>query len=1336
MKLLFVFATLLLTSFAHAVEKNQEAFNSETTVDAKLPDKVPHDWTLGPIGARGWYRTTNGHSHVARQIWVTAVATGSPADGILSKNDVILGVNGADFTDDARVQFANAITAAESANGTLRLLRSRAGKSGTVEIKLPVLGSYSDTAPYDCPKSKRILELGCAALAQRMASHNYTKRLDPIPRSLNALGLLASGNKAYLPLIEREAKWAADYTTDGYLSWYYGYVMTFLSEYVMVTGDTSVMPGLKRLALETARGQSGVGTWGHRFAAPGGNLHGYGAMNQPGLSLTIGMVLAREAGVSDPELDRAITKAAGFLRWWVNKGAIPYGDHLPYPAHEDNGKCAAGAVLFDLLGDREAADFFAKMSTAAYTERERGHTGNYFNYLWALPGVARCGPQAIGAYMKEQAWYYDFARGWDGAFQYQPSPEGAEEYRAYIGWDTSGSHLIAYALPLKTLRLTGRKPFITTSLNTAQAAEVIAAGRDFAFNDDPNRYDERSTEQLLAGLSSWSPFVRKRSAAALGKREGNFVPTLTKLLASNDANLRYGACEALGALGKRANAAAPQLRAAFKDPDPWLQCLAAEAIVYLGPAERTASVSDLLALTVGKNPADPRRHAAITASLALFTHYPGTRAPKSILEDSLNGVNRVQLYPALQTLLQHEDSIARSTAARTYKNLNEKDLVELLPHIVRAIERPAPSNEMFADGVRLSGLDLLSRLHIREGMALCVALIEPDRWGERNRSSECLAYLQRYGIHAKEMLPKLRELRAYLADVKKVPADNMKKFDERLAAIEASTETPTLVNLDDFKAPLAARSADTDTDKKTLRVFIFAGQSNMVGTHSNVEHIKRYPPFDGLDKPQPDVLFSYNLGRETKETSKGWIALQPTGTYFGPELSFGRQVAKETAAPIAIIKCAAGGTTLGEDWNPNQPGGFKLYPLSLELVRSSLAELDRKQVAYRIEGFMWHQGENDMFHKDFKPAYAQNLANFIANWRRDLKLPGLRFYIGELCTKTVWGMDNRENMHAIRTAQKAVAAADPLVDYVPTSHDAVEIGGDVGLHYHYGTLGQLEQGANYAAAYLRTIGKQPANERRLKAWPYEKDSPITLFVLAGHRNMEGERAFTQDLKSLTGHEALARDNDKIAFKYSLGSGFKTSQGWEPLGPAGFYDTFGPELSFGRALQSKLSGNIAIAKFTHSGSQMNDWTPQGTSAKDCNLYPAFIAFIKESIRELEAKGHAVELAGIFYHAGENDMTLNPYRRDAAKWLQSTVAQSRLDLALPSLKWHVSQQPPPDQKELNNIDITANLAALAVEDSAFIHLKAFDLPPQQEKLVITTEGVVRLGELLAQSYLGTE
>jgi hypothetical protein len=324
-------------------------------------------------------------------------------------------------------------------------------------------------------------------------------------------------------------------------------------------------------------------------------------------------------------------------------------------------------------------------------------------------------------------------------------------------------------------------------------------------------------------------------------------------------------------------------------------------------------------------------------------------------------------------------------------------------------------------------------------------------------------------------------------------------------------------------------------------------------------------------------------------------------------------------------------------------------------------------------------------------------------------------------------------MLAIRTAQKAVAAADPLAEYIPTSHDAVEIGGEAGLHYHYGTLGQLEHGVNYAEAYLRTIGKATASERPLAKWPYAKGSPIKLFVLAGHRNMEGERAFAQELKTLTGHESLENSNPQIAFKYNLGGGFKNSNDWEPLGPAGPYDTFGPELSFARKLQSAITDNIAIAKFTHSGSQMNDWTPEGTQAKDLNLYQPFIAFVKDSIRELEAKGHPVELAGIFYHAGENDMAFYPYRKEAAKWLKSTIAQFRQDLSIPVLKWHVSQQPPPDQKGLNGIEITANLAAIAAADPAFVHLKAFDLPPQAENLVLDAAGIIKLGEVLATSYL---
>jgi len=749
-----------------------------------------HDWNLGPTGARGWIHTSAGHSALARQILVTAVAKGSPADGILEIGDVILGVSEKPFADDARKSFAHAVAVAEEKGGVLRLVRWRDSKSTNVELKLPVLGAYSDTAPYDCPKSKAIFEAGCQAIA-RAGLENAS-----IPNHLNALALLASGKKEYHPLLADYAPKAAASLRPGTWTWYFGYGNLFLAEYVLATGDQSILPELKRTTMAMVRGQSKVGTWGHEsFARPSGHLNGYGCMNAPGLVLLTAMVVAREAGVKDPDLDKAIAKGSQFLRWYVNKGAIPYGDHQPWPGHEDNGKCSTAAVLFDLLGDREATRYFARMSTAAYDERERGHTGNFFNVLWALPGVSRCGPLATGAYMKEQMWYYDLARGWDGQFGYQGSPVGEEEHQKYTDWDCTGAYMLSYALPLKTLRVTGRKPCATPALTPKEAAEVIAAGRDY-FSSKAG-YQQRSAGELMSGLSSWSPAVRKRSAQGLSQREGDFVPTLLKMLAGSERDARYGACEALGLLGPRADAAAPKLRALLKDRDPWLQSLACEALAGLGPEARKASVSDLLGMAARHNPADPRGMAQRAVSKALFSPYPGTEgiSPKSILAESLDGVDRELLYPAIQSVLENDDSVARRSVQRLYGKLTDRDLVALLPAIVKAIRDLAPSNEMFGDDIRLAGLDLVSRLHLREGMPLCLSVVEFKRWGSARRLQKGMECLARYGVHAKAVLPELREMRRSLK-----PDDKSSGLlDKGIAVIEAATDSPTLLDLKDFK---------------------------------------------------------------------------------------------------------------------------------------------------------------------------------------------------------------------------------------------------------------------------------------------------------------------------------------------------------------------------------------------------------------------------------------------------------------------------------------------------------------------------------------------------------
>ncbi|MHC5114837.1 MAG: DUF6288 domain-containing protein, partial [Planctomycetota bacterium] len=374
-----------------------------------IPEGATHDWNLGPTGARGWMYSNKMETSEARQVSITKVDEGSPAAGVLRRGDVLLGVAGRTFRFDPRTELGQAIGDAEASGGRLSLIRWRDGQRQRVVVQLPVLGRYSRTAPFDCRKSQRILEQGCAALAERMAA--APNQGNPIERSYNALALLASGRPEYLPLVRAQVEWASKYSDlerRTLHSWWYGPVNMLLAEYVLATGDRSFMPDLKRITMEIVRGQSPVGSWGHRFVQENGRLAGYGMMNAPGLPLTVSLILAREAGVDDPALDAAIRRSARLIRFYVGKGSVPYGDHHPWiEAHDDNGKNGIAALMFNLLDDAEAVGYFSRMSVASHGgERDTGHTGNFFNMLWAMPGVALSGPHATGAWMKEFGWYY------------------------------------------------------------------------------------------------------------------------------------------------------------------------------------------------------------------------------------------------------------------------------------------------------------------------------------------------------------------------------------------------------------------------------------------------------------------------------------------------------------------------------------------------------------------------------------------------------------------------------------------------------------------------------------------------------------------------------------------------------------------------------------------------------------------------------------------------------------------------------------------------------------------------------------------------------------------
>lgn len=763
------------------------------------PADTKNSYNLGPTGALGWLQVEAGMTEKSRQILITTVEKGSPADGKLETGDVILGVFGKPFDDDARKCFGRAIGQAETeaARGMLPLTVWRKGQTQTIELKLQVMGSYSDTSPYNCPKAKKILEQGLAMLAKNPDKDNGLHT--------NELALLAAGRPADLAWVKQsahkvaaatpevEALWK-DSSKGGMKTWHHGYNNLFLCEYYLATGDKTVLPAIRAYTTTIARGQGMFGTWGHGYVPPGpsGQLHGpvppYGPVNATGLPCFISLVLAEKCGIQDPELKPAIARSNKFFGYYVGKGFIPYGEHRPGIGHDDNGKTSLAAVAFALQGKQPETRFFAKMVTASYESREWGHTGNGFSYLWG-PVAANCGgPKAMAAFMKELRWYYDLARRWDGTFVNVGTGGGvASSYHGLLG--ATGSYLLGYAAPLKKIQLTGRDARQENWLGEADIAAAIAAERWLG----ANAHARRTTAQLLDGLGSWSPLDRTRSAEELGKRSDDVLPQLLELTKSNNPNARLGAVAAIGQLKGRAAPALDTLATLLNDDDRWLRVQTAEALRTIGGDAKPIMAQMLKAATV-KDETDPMQFGVGALAYALF--YPGgASGPSGLLAKSIADVPKDQLYPAIRSVAANPDSAARGCLRSTYGLLTLDDVKALAPTIVTTIKEMPPANTMFSKGVRLAGIQAMARLQIEEGIPLTLLLMNLKDWGKAYIIQTSLDVLKQYRGAAKPILPELKKLEV---ELRKNPKEH-DKLVEVMALIENDTNPPKLISLKDAK---------------------------------------------------------------------------------------------------------------------------------------------------------------------------------------------------------------------------------------------------------------------------------------------------------------------------------------------------------------------------------------------------------------------------------------------------------------------------------------------------------------------------------------------------------
>jgi len=779
---------------------------------------------LGPTGIWADFYSQgmdHGASLLTRQFLVSKLDAGSPADGKIKPGDVILGVNRKPFDSDARKLLGAAIEKAEGGDGSLSLHVWSAGKVADLTIKLKPFGVvHSATCPYSCPKCEALIDVLAeqakkAALPPKKVQNGQGGLMIP---SMYALGMLASGREDLMPDVKAYANsLCVDSKTgqpfkfvvsdEGRRVWHTGYNLIFLSEYYMATKDETVMPTIKELAVGASQGQSGVGSYGHRFSSrnPDGSFHGpllgYGEINNAALSMDIGIILARKCGVEHEEITRAIKMGKRFFDFYIEHGTIPYGDHWPsYEWLDDNGKNAQAAIMYQLLGDDRGQRSFSAITVASGpTGGEEGHLGSYWSHLWGALGAVRSGEEGAQAFFREQRHLRTLERSWTGQV-FDPGSIGTGRHSSMTRGEVTGERLLFHSIGRKKLHLTGKELKVNKPLTGKALADAIEGGRAIY---NPELRQKLSEAAIFNLLSNESTPLRFMAARELQERKLNRVDQLITMLDSDNRYTRYGACNGMAMAGfKSPKAVEAIIKRLEKDEDILFRYFAVDALAsrnkpygqneeYGLNAAAGPAVPLLLKLASKPVPNDPRQQLHWWIAEALFYHAKDLfkqYAPSGKADDTL-------LISAIDNFLHNENGRARSMVA--FGKLTDQQLEPLWGTILKCVREGSPSGIMFSFGVRTEGLKVMSKHRIKEGLDLCMELAVE----ERDKSTgwvpwfavTMLEVLPNYGKDAEpvvkvieswpvlngrgkaDLVAKLEELKKKMATAQKLPLKSIKQ---------------------------------------------------------------------------------------------------------------------------------------------------------------------------------------------------------------------------------------------------------------------------------------------------------------------------------------------------------------------------------------------------------------------------------------------------------------------------------------------------------------------------------------------------------------------------------
>lgn len=245
-----------------------------------------------------------------------------------------------------------------------------------------------------------------------------------------------------------------------------------------------------------------------------------------------------------------------------------------------------------------------------------------------------------------------------------------------------------------------------------------------------------------------------------------------------------------------------------------------------------------------------------------------------------------------------------------------------------------------------------------------------------------------------------------------------------------------------------------------IRLYVFAGQSNMVGYSTIAAELAAVDP--ALTTPVRTVRF----WGPVDDYANRWATLQaPTEIVqpayhsgFGPEISAAPILAaRHPRATIAFVKLARNGTNLNFDWDPQNIIG--LYSRLIDRVLIAKRQLEMQTgSAVQVAGFFWMQGESDAMRKRPAETYATNLSRFITSVRSHLSAPNMPFVIGRIGNlKRISGLFRYSD--TVRRSQEEVAATVPYT-YI-ASTDGLHR--DPGSPIHFSTRGTVDLGRRFVS---------------------------------------------------------------------------------------------------------------------------------------------------------------------------------------------------------------------------------------------------------------------------------